>query len=76
MRMIKPKEWQQLANFHFSEAHGLPEKAQLYLTGISALGHGFMEETNATTFTVSAVLPHIESGKKYKAVFTLEEQKQ
>lgn len=65
---------QELADFHFNGTP-LPEKAQLYLTGISALGQKFMEETNATTFKASATLPHIESGKKYKAVFTLEEVK-
>lgn len=73
--MCTEKQWQQLADFHFSETHGLPEKSQLYLTGISALAVVFMQDTNASTFTASAQLPHKASGKKYKAVFTLEELK-
>ena len=74
--MIDIPQWQQLANFHFSNAHGLPEKSQLYLTGISALAVDFMQDTNATTFECSAELPHNKSGKTYKAVFKIEEQKQ
>jgi len=73
--MIDTPQWQQLANFHFSDDYGLPEKAQLYLTGVSALAQKFMEETNATEFKASAKLPHKESGKKYRAVFTLQEIK-
>jgi len=67
------EQWKELADFHFRNEIGLPEKANLYLTGISALGVQFMGETNATTFEVSSVLPHRVSGKRYKAVFTLEE---
>ena len=69
---MKQEQWEQLADFHFNET-SLPEKTQLYLTGISALAVRFMQETNATTFTASAELPHIPTGKRYKAVFTLEE---
>jgi hypothetical protein len=72
---VTKEQWQQLADFHFKDEIGLPEKTQLYLTGISALAVGFMQETNATTFTASAELPHKQTGKKYKAVFTLEELK-
>lgn len=68
-------QWKQLAEFHFNEETKLPEKAQLYLTGISALAIGFMQETNATSFTCNAELPHKQSGKRYKAMFTLEEIK-
>lgn len=65
---------EQLRQFHFGET-ALPEKANLYLTGISALAVSFMQETNATSFKVSAELPHKASGKRYKAVYTLEEIK-
>jgi len=65
--------WRELSDFHFKTDIGLPEKANLYLTGISALGVQFMRETNATSFEVNADLPHKPSGKKYRAVFKLEE---
>ena len=69
-------KWRQLADFHFNDKEfSIPEKTQLYLTGISALAVGFMNETNATTFTASCELPHKETGKLYKAVFTLKEIK-
>jgi hypothetical protein len=66
-------QWQQLADFHFDTRSDLPEKANLYLTGISALGVQFMQDTDATRFTVSSELPHKKTGKRYKAVYTLEE---
>ena len=72
--MMEKEKWQQLADFHFNDTEFmLPEKTQLYLTGISALAVGFMIETNATSFTASAELPHKESGKKYEAIFTIKE---
>jgi hypothetical protein len=67
---ISREKWQELADFHFNDID-LPEKTQLYLTGISALALGLMQETNATTFTASAELPHKASGKRYKAEFKL-----
>lgn len=67
------EQWQQLAEFHFNEKSSLPEKANLYLTGISALAVQFMDETGATRFSVSSNLPHKASGKIYKAKFVLEE---
>lgn len=70
---MKTEQWQQLADFHFNET-SLPEKTQLYLTGISALAVSLMQETNATTFTASAELPHKSTGKRYEAVFTLKEK--
>jgi hypothetical protein len=72
---MKQEQWQQLADFHFSPITDLPEKANLYLTGISALGVEFMQDTNATRFTVSSELPHKKTGRRYKAVYTLEELK-
>lgn len=71
---MEKDQWQQLADFHFNET-SLPEKAQLYLTGISALAVGFMQDTNANNFTASAELPHKATCKRYKAVFSLEEIK-
>lgn len=66
---------EELARFHYSKNLGLPEKANLYLTGISALAVNFMNETNAREFKVSAELPHKQSGKKYKATIIVEELK-
>lgn len=74
--MIEKEKWQQLADFHFNdEEFPLPQKTQLYLTGISATAVAFMNETSATKFNASCELPHKETGKTYKAVFTLEEKK-
>lgn len=73
MTEITETLWRELADFHFNQNTGLPEKASLYLTGISALGVEFMQETNGTSFEVNADLPHKPSGKKYRAVFKLEE---
>jgi hypothetical protein len=71
---MEKEQWQQLADFHFNET-SLPEKTQLYLTGISALAVGFMQESNATNFTASAELPHKATGKRYKATYSIEEIK-
>ena len=69
---MKQEQWQQLADFHFNET-SLPEKTQLYLTGISALAVGFMQDTNTTAFNASAELPHKSTGKRYRAEFKLVE---
>jgi len=70
-------QWKQLSDFHFrsEEEFPLPQKAQLYLTGISALGVEFMRDTNATSFSISAELPHKATGKKYKATYSIQEIK-
>lgn len=71
--MTEEHQWKELADFHFNQDIGLPEKANLYITGIAALGVQFMNETNATSFEVKSVLPHRQSGKKYRAIFKLQE---
>lgn len=72
---MKQEQLEDLASFHYSKNLGLPEKANLYLTGISALAVNFMNETDATEFNVSAELPHKKTGKIYKAVISIKELK-
>ena len=66
------KDWRELEQFHFGETP-LPQKASLYLTGVSALAYSFMKDTNATSFNVSSDLAPKDTDKKYKAEFTLKE---
>jgi hypothetical protein len=76
MNTQEKEKWEELAEFHFNNETNLPEKAQLYLTGISYLARNFMDETNATKFNVSAILPHKGTGKRYEAIFILKELKE
>jgi len=62
----------ELIEFHDAIDPPLPEKASLYLTGISALAMQSMDETNATSFECSSVLNPKGTDKKYKSVFRME----